>query len=168
MLRMTKQADYAIVLLTRMAHHPDDQINASDLADQTGLPQPIVSKILKLLARRELLLSHRGAKGGYRLARPADRISVARIIEAVEGPIAITECVDDTPGECVQEPVCPVRSNWQRINSAVRDALEHITLQEMTHPVRPTLVTLGNGASAAEAEVTDYEQELVETHHAGN
>lgn len=146
---MTKQADYAIVLLTRMANAPDRQLNASEAAEQTGLPQPIVSKILKLLARRDLLVSHRGAKGGYRLSRTADRISVAQIIEAVEGPIAITECVDDTPGECSQEPVCPVRSNWNRINNAVRQALGEITLEEMTQPIGPALVTLGAGPSTS-------------------
>jgi FeS assembly SUF system regulator len=149
---MTKQADYAIVLLTRMATDPESQFNASEIADQTGLPQPIVGKILKLLARRGLLLSHRGAKGGYRLAHTAVEITVAQIIEAVEGPIAITECVDETPGECSQEPVCPVRSNWQQINFAVRNALEQITLQEMTRSVAPTLVTLGSGSVATNAE----------------
>ena len=153
MLRMTKQADYAIVLLTRMAGEPESQFNASEAAEQTGLPQPIVSKILKLLAHRKLLTSHRGAKGGYRLARTADDITVAQIIEAVEGPIAITECVDETPGECSQEPVCPVRSNWQQINHAVRSALEQITLQEMTHPVAPMLVTLGSGHTAPNVEL---------------
>lgn len=152
-LRMTKQADYAIVLLTQMANAPDRQLNASEAAEQTGLPQPIVSKILKLLARRDLLVSHRGAKGGYRLSRAADRISVAQIIEAVEGPIAITECVDDTPGECSQEPVCPVRSNWNRINNAVRQALGEITLEEMTQPIRPALVTLGAGQSTSKVDI---------------
>jgi FeS assembly SUF system regulator len=150
---MTKQADYAIVLLTKMAGEPENQLNASEIAAQTGLPQPIVSKILKLLARREILISHRGAKGGYRLARPTTDISVAQIIEAVEGPIAITECVDDTPGECSQEPICPVRSNWQQINHAVRDALEQITLEEMSHPAAPALVTLGGGQAAPNAEL---------------
>lgn len=153
MLRMTKQADYAIVLLTSMASRPDRQVNASEIADSTGLPQPIVSKILKLLARQDLLSSHRGAKGGYRLARRADEISVAAIIEAVEGPISITECVDDAPGECSQEPICPVRSNWRRINRAVRQALDGITLQEMTQPISPHLVTLGGSQSAPSAEL---------------
>lgn len=153
MLRMTKQADYAIVLMTQLVSEPQRQLNASEIAAQTELPQPIVSKILKLLARRELLVSHRGAKGGYRLARAAEEISVAEIIEAVEGPIAITECVDETPGECSQEPICPVRGNWQRINGAVRHALEEITLREMTHPVSPTLVTIGSDRSASNAEL---------------
>lgn len=148
MLRMTKQADYAIVLMTRMASAPEQRFNATEIASATGLPQPIVSKILKLLTRQELLSSHRGAKGGYLLAHSADQISIAQIIEAVEGPIGITECVDDTPGECSQEPICPVRSNWQRINEAVREALGEITLDEMSQPLTPVLVTLGSGSSA--------------------
>jgi FeS assembly SUF system regulator len=145
---MTKQADYAIVLMTRMASAPEQRFNATEIASATGLPQPIVSKILKLLTRQELLSSHRGAKGGYLLAHSADQISIAQIIEAVEGPIGITECVDDTPGECSQEPICPVRSNWQRINEAVREALGEITLDEMSQPLTPVLVTLGSGSSA--------------------
>lgn len=153
MLRMTKQADYAIVLMTRLASASGEQRNAAEIAETTGLPQPIVSKILKLLARRDLLSSHRGAKGGYRLARAADEISVVEIIEAVEGPIAITECIDDSPGECSQEPVCPVRGNWQTINEAVRRALTQITLQEMTHPIDPALVTLGRGTPTGTAEL---------------
>lgn len=153
MLRMTKQADYAIVLMTHLAAAPDRQLNAPEVALQTGLPQPIVSKILKLLARRELLASHRGAKGGYRLARSAGEISVAAVIEAVEGPIGITECVDDAPGECSQEPICPVRSNWQRINQAVRQALEEITLDGMTQPIAPVLVTLGSRRAAPNIEL---------------
>ena len=148
MLRMTKQADYAIVLMTRMASAPEQRFNATEIASAAGLPQPIVSKILKLLTRQELLASYRGAKGGYLLARSADQISIAQIIEAVEGPIGITECVDDTPGECSQEPICPVRSNWQRINEAVREALGEITLDEMSQPLTPVLVTLGSGSSA--------------------
>jgi Rrf2 family protein len=97
MLRMTKQADYAIVLLTRMASEPESQFNASEIAEQTGLPQPIVSKILKLLTRRELLTSHRGAKGGYRLAHTAGDITVAQIIEAVEGPLPSRSVSTRTP-----------------------------------------------------------------------
>ena len=147
MLRMTKQADYAIVLMSRMASSPEMRFNASEIAAATGLPQPIVSKILKLLTRQELLTSHRGAKGGYLLARAAEEVSIAQIIEAVEGPIGITECVDYAPGECSQEPICPVRSNWQRINEAVRQALGEITLEEMSQPLSPVLVTLGSGNS---------------------
>jgi FeS assembly SUF system regulator len=147
MIRLTKQTDYGIVLLTRMALHPERQANAPELAGEAGLPLPTVSKILKLLAREELLVSHRGVKGGYSLARSPQAISVAEIISALEGPIAMTECIEHSPsaGECAQEPVCPNRSNWQVINAAVQQALYGITLADMAQPLapRPKLVTLG-------------------------
>lgn len=150
MIRMTKQADYGIVLMTRLASEPERQFSAPELAEECQLPQPTVSKILKALTRGELLESHRGVKGGYALARDPEEISVAEIITALEGPIAITECIDDAPGECCQEPICPVRGNWQRINVAIRMALEQIKLAEMTHPIRPeTLVSIGTARSAA-------------------
>jgi FeS assembly SUF system regulator len=128
-----------------MAGEPTRLFNASELAIEAQLPAPTVSKILKLLARSTLLESHRGVKGGYTLSRDAAAITVADIIGALEGPIAITECIDDTPGECTQESFCAVRANWQRINHAIRDALEQITLAEMTQPLAPGLVTLGSG-----------------------
>lgn len=150
MIRMTKQADYGIVLMTRLASEPERQFSAPELADECQLPQPTVSKILKALARGELLESHRGVKGGYALARDPEQINVAEIITALEGPIAITECIDDAPGECCQEPICPVRGNWQRINVAIRMALEQIKLAEMTHTIRPeTLVSIGTSQPAA-------------------
>ena len=95
MIRITKQTDYGIVLLTHLAANPERQYTAPELAAEARLPLPMVSKILKLLARDGLLASHRGVKGGYSLARPAEEISMAEIIAALEGPIAITECVSD-------------------------------------------------------------------------
>lgn len=147
MIRLTKQTDYGIVLLTRMALHPQRQTNAPELATEAQLPLPTVSKILKLLAREELLISHRGVKGGYTLSRAPEDISVAEIISALEGPIAMTECIEHSPGagECSTEAVCPNRSNWQVINAAVRSALVGITLADMARPLQPgpKLVTLG-------------------------
>ncbi len=147
MIRMTKQADYGIVLLTRMAGDPERIVTASELAGEVHLPLPTVSKILKLLGRSGILTSHRGAKGGYVLAGEAAEVTVADIITALDGPIAITECIDDTPGECSHESSCAVRSNWQRINNAIRGALENITLAEMAQPMGVELVTLGTEPS---------------------
>lgn len=143
MLRITKQSDYAIVLMTHIVSTEDRWLNASDLAAQAGLPQPIVSKILKLLTRGRLLDSRRGVKGGYCLARSCSEITVAEIIEALEGPISVTECIEESPGECSQEAFCRVRGNWQRINHVLRDALSEITLEEMARPGSDALVTLG-------------------------
>ncbi len=156
MIRMTKQADYGIVLLTRMAEEPERQFTAAALAAATRLPAPTVSKILKGLAREGLLDSLRGVKGGYSLARAGAAISVAEIISALDGPIAITECIDDTPGECIQEPSCAVRGNWQQINDAIRLALEEITLEEMTHGLPQELVTLGS--APAQFEEAQFEE----------
>jgi FeS assembly SUF system regulator len=149
MIRITRQTDYGIVLLTYMASHPERLFTAADLAQDNRLPLPMVSKVLKILARAGLLISHRGVKGGYTLARGPEAITVEEAISALEGPIAITDCIEATPGECDHESVCPTRSNWQRINEAIRQALEGISMAEMTHrvPATPSLVSLGGGAS---------------------
>ena len=153
MIRLTKQTDYGIVLLTRMAGLPKRQFNATELAGETGLPQPTVSKILKILGRAGVLDSHRGVKGGYTLAREPEAITVTEVIGALEGPIAITECIDDSPGECSHEAGCPVRGNWQRINEAIRQALDGINLAEMAQPQAPPLVSLGGAPAARNAEL---------------
>jgi FeS assembly SUF system regulator len=152
MLRITKQTDYGIVLLSRMAAEPGRQLNAPELAAEAQLPLPTVSKILKLLARDGLLTSHRGVKGGYSLSRPPGRITVAEVIGSLEGPIAITECIDDGgPHDCVQQGHCAVQANWQVINRAIRGALQEITLQDMADQQVPQqLVQLG-GLRAATA-----------------
>lgn len=145
MLRITKQTDYGIVLLTQLALEPARLWAAPDLAAEVHLPLPIVSKILKMLARAGVLVSHRGAKGGYQLARAPRQLSVAAVIDALEGPIALTECIDGTPGECHQESTCPQRANWQLINQAIREALERISLEDMARPQSgPKLVQLGS------------------------
>lgn len=143
MIRMSKLADYGLVLMTQFLRTPEGERNLSarQLADETRLPLPMVSKVLKALTREGLLVSHRGASGGYSLSKEPTRISVAEVLAAVEGPIAMTECVDDA-GDCRQELVCPVRSNWQRINIAVKNVLAAISLQDMLEPLPESLVTL--------------------------
>jgi FeS assembly SUF system regulator len=127
MLRISKLTDYGIVLLAHFAEHPGETCNARELAEATGLPFPAVGKVLKLLANEDLLVSHRGAKGGYTLARPAGEISVVEIIEALEGPIALMEC-SAGPGHCQKEATCRVRDPWQTIHGAIRSTLSRVTL----------------------------------------
>lgn len=134
MLRMSKLTDYGTVVMTYLAREPDRHHAASEIAACVYVATPTVSKILKMLGRAGLVASHRGTKGGYTLARPANEISVAEIINALEGPIGLTEC-SSSPGHCVQETSCSIRTNWQRINVAIRDALEGVTLAEMIEPV---------------------------------
>ncbi|MEL7061157.1 MAG: SUF system Fe-S cluster assembly regulator [Acidobacteriota bacterium] len=142
MLRMTKQADYGIVLMSHLAEDLDRLKTAGQLADATQLPVPMVQKILKLLVKGQLLTSHRGAHGGYQLAKvPAD-IPLVEMIEALEGPIGLVECSDSSPGQCSLEASCRIRSTWRRIDAAVRDALIAITLADLAPGVLPPLIQL--------------------------
>jgi FeS assembly SUF system regulator len=138
MFRMTRLADYGIVLLTHLAGDPERlPQNAKDLAARSHMPLPVVTKILKILAREGLLLSHRGTKGGYSLARGPEQISMAEVIRAVEGPIALTACVVGPPGDCQHESFCPVRGHVQKINHAIRQALGGIKLADLCASPRP-------------------------------
>jgi FeS assembly SUF system regulator len=136
MLRISKLTDYGIVLLASFAERPEQTCNARELAEETGLPFPAVGKVLKSLAQAGLLVSHRGAKGGYALARPPGEISVAEIIEALEGPIALMEC-SAGPGHCHQEATCRVRGPWQTIHGAIRTTLAGVTLRGLVPPGPP-------------------------------
>lgn len=131
LFRLSKLADYGIVIMTGLARRPDQQFSAADIAQDSAIPQPTVSKILKMLARADLLTSHRGAKGGYGLSRPGSEITVAEVITAIEGPIALTACIDEGAGACDIESLCPARANWQRINDAIKGALDGINIEEM-------------------------------------
>lgn len=131
-IKITRETDYGIVLTAFMAAHEQQAFSAASLARQRGLPLPMVSKILKLLTRAGLLRSQRGVRGGYSLSRSPDQISVADIIDALEGPIAITECSADTPPDCQSH--CSVSGHWYRINQTVRDALANISLRQMSEP----------------------------------
>ena len=147
MIKLTRLADYGIVLLTYVARHPEGRIhNVPDLAAEAHLPLPTVSKVLKLLAKGGLLSSHRGVNGGYHLSRhPAD-ITLADIVESLDGPIAITECSSATHNRCELTKLCPARSNLQLINQAVLGALDNITLAQMTRPLGHDIVFMERSA----------------------
>ena len=136
MIRLSKMADYGIVLLSYVAQE-EGTCTARQLSDWSGLPLPTVSKVLKALARHGLLSAHRGKQGGYALARAADNITVADMVAAVDGPIALTECAPHSPAMCDLEPTCPNRENWLLISNRVRVALEELTLTDMTLPGPP-------------------------------
>ncbi len=133
MMRITREADYGILLMTGLAQSEGQPCSAAALAQQRRLPLPMVSKILKTLTRSGLLTSQRGAQGGYCLARPASEISAADIIHALEGPLAITECSAAHEG-CARQEHCDVSGHWPRINQAIYAALHGISLAEMSRP----------------------------------
>ena len=130
MLRMGKLTDYATVVLASLAGEPARHRAAADLAEQTRLSPPTVSKVLKGLQRAGLVISARGSQGGYRLARPPEEITAAQILDVFEGPIAITEC-SGAASQCGIERQCRVGSGWKRVNAAIRRALEDVTLRQL-------------------------------------
>lgn len=136
MLRITRLSDYAVAILGQLANSESFVHTAKDLAARTGLPQPAVSKILKNLARSKIVASHRGVQGGYRLAREPSQVSVADVIEAVEGPVALTECGDDSDALCEFVGHCTVKANWLRINQVVKRALSNVSVEDMILPPR--------------------------------
>lgn len=144
MLRITRLSDYAIVLLGAAARNAEVGFTARSAAQQTGLPLPAVKKILKCLVREQLVESQRGTQGGYRLIRPATQIALAEIIEAMEGPFALTDCGQDASAGAVCEYVdhCGVHDNWTRVNGIVRRALASVTLADMIGPGDRELVPL--------------------------
>ena len=134
MIRITKEADYGIMLLAHFAGWPLGKVvTAREVAAWGDLPLPMVSKILRGLARAEILASHRGVSGGYSLERPARETSVAAVIRALEGPIGMVQCVSE-PGACEHEQCCPTRTNWARINREVERVLERVPISEMVAP----------------------------------
>ena len=133
MLRVTKLTDYATVVLTALAARPEDVLSAAELAERAGLEVPTVAKLLKPLAQAGLVAGFRGTNGGYRLARPAAAITLVEIVEAMEGPLGMTECSIHA-GACGIEQSCGVRANWRRINDVVAEALRNVTLAQMLAP----------------------------------
>lgn len=137
MIKLSRMADYGMVLMVELARSGARNATAVELARATVLPQPTVSKLLKQLAAADLLTSRRGASGGYGLARDPADISVAEIISAVDGPIALTECMTHEGIVCEIEALCPTQTNWRRINDALVDALESVSLADMARPSIP-------------------------------
>jgi FeS assembly SUF system regulator len=136
MLRMSKLTDYGTMVLAQLAASDRGLTTAGQLADATHLAQTTVSKLLKALVHAGLVLSTRGVQGGYALARPADSISAAEILDALEGPVAITEC-SSSNGCCDLESFCRVGTAWQRINHSIREALESVSLADLQQRREP-------------------------------
>ena len=159
MLRVTKLADYGIVLLTHFAATPEITYTARGIANAANLPLPIASKVLKLLSKAGLLFSQRGINGGYGLAHRPEDVTVASIIRALEGPIALTQCSDSNK-DCALQGGCPVQTNWHLINHAIHSALERITLAQMTRPLHPSLVEFSIPDTPARLEYPQDKERL--------
>lgn len=134
MIRLTNLADYAVVVMTAAARTPEARLSAARVAELTTIPVPTVAKLMGTLARAGLLSASRGVAGGFSLARSPELVTVAAIVEAVDGPIALTNCQARDVHECAIEGHCTVRGHWGPINAAVRAALDAVTLADLVRP----------------------------------
>ncbi len=139
-MRLSSLADYAVVMMSAAARHCGGaaRLNATLLAEETGVPLPTAQKLVSRLSAAGLIESARGTGGGFRLARPAAAISLADIIEAVEGPIQMTSCVEGSRNDCAIEGNCQVRPHWGVVNEAVRGALASVSLARLSRAPAPT------------------------------
>jgi len=137
-MRLSNLADYAIVMLAAAARAGDVRLTATSLSEETGVPLPTVQKLVGRLAAADLLVSARGAGGGFRLARTPERISLADIVEAVEGPIKMTTCIEQGSHECVLETGCQMKPHWGAVNDALRGALDEVSLASLSRPPHVT------------------------------
>ncbi len=136
-MRLSSLADYAVVIMAAASRHCGGaRVSAGQLADETGLPAPTVQKLVSRLSNAGLLRSSRGVGGGLQLARPAAAITLADIVEAVEGPIVLTSCVDEGRHDCNLEDACAVRPHWTGVNEALRGALAQVPLTQLAENVR--------------------------------
>jgi FeS assembly SUF system regulator len=134
MIRLSRLADYGVVLMTHIASAQPVPHSAQSVARATAIPLPTASKLLSSLASAGLLAAMRGVKGGYRLARRPEEISVADIVGAIDGPIALTHCIERGPGHCELEALCPSRTGWEVLNRSVRRAFEDVSLAHLLTP----------------------------------
>ena len=131
-MRLTHLADYAVVMMTAAARRePSARLSATELADETGVPLPTAQKLMQKLAAHGLLVGQRGSGGGYALARPVREISLADIVEAVEGPIVLTMCADGVNHECALDQHCRVKPHMSVVGDAIRSSLSAVSLQEL-------------------------------------
>jgi len=150
LLRLSRLTDYAVVALVRLGS-AEGVATSPGIAAAIGIPEPTIAKVLKALANHGLVTSQRGAHGGYRLGRPLNEIPVADVIVAIDGPIALTSCVDGALG-CESQSLCPVAGRWDPVNEAIRAALRGITLADMAAAVIPRAFRLPDAGVPADAE----------------
>ena len=136
MFKLNRMTDYAIVVLGALAHRQGEILATAQLAELTGLSQPTVAKVAKTLMAADLLETQRGVHGGYRLAQSAAATSLVQIVEAMEGPIAVNDCVDGAQAPCVVSNCCFMSRNWNRVNLAVRNALSDLSLEDLIDPAQ--------------------------------
>lgn len=135
MIKLSKLSDYAIVVLSRLAVEGGGVVTTNYLSSETGIPEPTVSKVLKLLAKQKIVLSVRGANGGYKMERSPSDITVTELITALDGPIALTTCLDTSQHDCMIDTLCPLKGGWSKVNQAITSALDNVMLADLLLPL---------------------------------
>lgn len=136
MIKLSKLSDYAIVVLSRLAVEKGEVMTTSMLSSETGIPEPTVSKVLKLLSKQKIVISVRGPNGGYKMERTPADITVTELITALEGPIALTNCLEPSHNDCMIDALCPLKGGWHKVNMAVKSALDKVALSDLLIPMR--------------------------------
>lgn len=132
MIKLSRLTDYAVVIMAELTKCEDDKLlSASALSVKTGIPEPTVSKILKILVNNNLIISSRGINGGYKLNGTAKQLQITSVIEAIEGPILLTSCVSGSESDCALEGQCGLKGRWTPVNLAIKSALSSLTLADM-------------------------------------
>lgn len=135
MFRLSKMTDYGVVVLGHLVGQRGRLLSAPEIAEATGLPGATVSQVLKPLAAAGVVTSHRGARGGYELARQPEDVTVRELVVAFEGPLAVTACVDGAEDNCAVESLCLMAGGWEQVNTAIRSALDSVTLADLLRPI---------------------------------
>ncbi len=135
MFRLSKMTDYGVVVLGQLVGQRGRLLSAPEIAEATGLPGATVSQVLKPLAAAGVVTSHRGARGGYELTRDPEDVTVRELVVAFEGPLAVTACVDGAEDNCAVESLCLMAGGWEQVNTAIRSALDSVTLADLLRPI---------------------------------
>lgn len=136
MIKLSKLSDYAVVVLSLLARDRSRLMTAAGLSTASGIPEPTVAKVLKLLSKEGVIASTRGVNGGYMLERDPAEISVTELITALEGPIALTACIEGSDDECGIQEICPMSGKWAKVNATIKTALDGLPLSDLLIPVR--------------------------------
>lgn len=148
MIRLSRLVDYAFAILCEIARKPDQMLSAAYLSKQTAISETTVMKILKLLAKANILVSHRGSKGGYKLLTAPDDIRILDVVRAIDGPLAITICSNSNNHICNFETACLAKSGWNAVNSALANTLSQFTLTHFIQPTHSPLTSFDGGSYA--------------------
>ena len=158
MFKVNKLTDYAVIVMLALLEFPEVSSSAAEVSQRTGIAYPTVSKVLKLLLESNLVVSHRGVRGGYELTRPAEHISLAELVEAIEGGLNVTSCCAE-PGDCIRTESCGTKNNWQLINRTLLMFFQSISLRDMAGTLTVPKVA-ENFIQALGAKVTNQEERV--------